>query len=159
MHHTIKCRDRIRKLLEESENQDVLDRAAQRQSEYVAKQVQAAAEAGNSGIYGGNADPGSSNRGGEKADSVEGPFTEAEDLPVPGSDVEDSDLDEVSATVPTSSRKNPAVPDEDANPTKKARMQGPESDSNKEKKRREKDFQKEEKNKKRRIEKDDFDFC
>ena len=48
MHHTIKCRDRIRKLLEESENQDVLDRAAQRQSEYVAKQVQAAAEAGNS---------------------------------------------------------------------------------------------------------------
>ena len=86
---------------------------------------------------------------------ADSPFPEAENLPpVPDSDVEDSDLDEVSASIPTPSRENPAVPDEDSNPTKKARMQGPESDSNKEKKRREKDFQKkrkerEKKNRKR----------
>ena len=65
MHHTKKCRERIRKLLEESDNAEVLVRATRRQNEYVAGQVKAATDIGDSAVYGGKGDPGSSSRGGD----------------------------------------------------------------------------------------------
>ena len=66
-HHTKKCRERIRKLLEESEQATILTRATERQNEYIAKQVRAAEDKGDSAVFGGGGDPGGSNRGGVPA--------------------------------------------------------------------------------------------
>ena len=61
-HHTIACRDRFRKILED-EDPDVIARAEERKDEFMASQVQAAAE-NSSAANGGSGDPGSSTRGG-----------------------------------------------------------------------------------------------
>ena len=149
MHHTKKCRERIRKCLTESGKSEVLRRAEDRQSEYIASQVQAASEVGDSAVFGGSGVPGSSNQGGvisppapqhvdtlvhhDDSGLTEGARAEAAAAELPP--VPDSDIDED----PRSTRRarGQEEHDEHACSGKRHKRSGKnESDSQKEKRRK-----------------------
>jgi len=84
MAHTKECRDRVRGLIEDSGESETLARAVLRRNEFLSEQV----EKGDSALHGGGGDPGSSTRGGVTTEAVP---DEPAEVPVPDSDIEDSE--------------------------------------------------------------------
>ena len=163
MHHTRNCRERIRGCLESSGDDEVLKKATSRQDEYVASQVEAAADRGGSAMLGGGGDPGSSGRGGvsqeDPGDAPEDAGAALEAAAAAAQVPDDSDLDESkdgdAATAQKASRA-PETSPEDNLPSKRRKHDKDKSD---EKKRKEDDIEEKDKKgkKKRKKEKDDFD--
>jgi len=181
MAHTKECRDRVRGLIEDSGESETLARAVLRRNEFLSEEVRAGEEKGEeivqkrpghdhlaenqgeSALYGGEGDPGSSSRGGvpvepvieEASDEKE----EDEELPeVPDSDLENSGDEETEATNAKrkiSAKDDVGDPPEEGNRSKKPRQ---DNESNYKTNKRSKDTSKENHKKKRRKDKEQVEI-
>ena len=176
MAHTKDCRDRVRGLIEDSGESETLARAVLRRNEFLSEEVRAGEEKGEekvqkrpghdhlaenqgeSALYGGEGDPGSSSRGGVPAEPVHEKVSAEsaeEDLPeVPDSDVDDPEEDGKDAKRKERTNDEDGELPEEGHRSKKPRQ---DNECNPKINKRQKETTKENRKKKRRKEDDEIE--